>query len=637
MTITTRSKRVSAFGANTRSTPASVGPGSYAPEATITSFKDVSKNRPLFSGFAASEERNLNANKTTSAITPGPGAYIDGKDQPGSAKAPSNVFATKASRFAPTAPGSTIFLPSSVQDNPGPGAYMLRSSTSPPQLPGNNNQLHELDGRNNKFVTLKPSAPAIPKKEQSYGYLQVGSELRAQMPPPGAAMYSGIGQDTVGPAAPYNTHRAAWNDKKNVAPSLKSTVKREVWEANAPHISVPGPGHYGDDAGAATGEPFGKKKGRGKQERQSAVFASKVPILPTSKPTTHFDPEKDLEIHAKESRLRYQLERQRTNVLKAKMEAFGSTTGRVELSSQINAPYSHPSFIMTPGPGMYVDSNNASHHRGRHRKKHAVRGDASLGFSSTTERYCLSKPSSANVAAPGPGTYKSETPRSLDQSVKAKLSVGRHSVFGTTSERHVWEHLEKRVDIADVLTPGPGAYDSHTSAAHAGHVPHATTSAAFKSNSSRFMRHANHPHVHCVGGDVGPGVGQYDVVDPLTMGKPLAASLSSPPTSARAPFLSTCERQVFDTRGAQDLPGPGTYATTTDDDAMHLGSATKPVISFTRMNEIRASIGHEARFFRVKPTVPETVGPGAYTIPGTVGSKSFNVTMAAALPTHRRR
>ncbi|KAF1323381.1 hypothetical protein FI667_g10530, partial [Globisporangium splendens] len=251
MAITTRSKRVSVFGTNTRSTPASVGPGSYAPETTITSFKDVGKNRPLFSGFAASEERNLNANKTTSAITPDPGAYIDGKDHQSSVKAPSNVFATKASSFAPSAPGSTIFLPSSIQNNPGPGACTLRSSTSPPRLSSNNNQLHELDGRNNK--------------------------------------------------------------------SARSSARSR-------------------------------------------------------------------------------------------------------------------------------------------RKKHAVRGDASLGFSSATERYCLSKPSSAKVAALGLGAYKSEIPRSLNQPVKTKLSVGRHGVFGTTSERHVWEHLEKRVDVADVLTPAPGTY-----------------------------------------------------------------------------------------------------------------------------------------------------------------------------------
>lgn len=88
MTITTRSKRVSLFSST--HTPAAVGPGSYAPETT--SFSDTS--RPQFSGFAASQKRDLNANKTTSAITPGPGAYISEDDRLAT-KAPSNAFATK--------------------------------------------------------------------------------------------------------------------------------------------------------------------------------------------------------------------------------------------------------------------------------------------------------------------------------------------------------------------------------------------------------------------------------------------------------------------------------------------------------------------------------------------------------------
>lgn len=67
MTITTRSKRVSAFG--NAHTPAAVGPGSYATEALGSNFKSAS--RPHFSGFVTSEKRNLNENKTTSAMTPG--------------------------------------------------------------------------------------------------------------------------------------------------------------------------------------------------------------------------------------------------------------------------------------------------------------------------------------------------------------------------------------------------------------------------------------------------------------------------------------------------------------------------------------------------------------------------------------
>lgn len=539
----------------------------------------------------------------------------------------------QTARFAPSAPGSTIFLASSVQDNPGPGSYLRSSvSTSAPS----SNQLQEVDGRTiNKFAHfVKPSVPAIPKKEQSYGYLQVGSELKPQQQPP--TIYSGVGQDTVGPAA-YNAHHEIWNEKKNVASSLRSTVKREVWEANAQRASVPGPGHYYEEPALNDATSTGKGSGlRGrkksvKHERQSAVFASKVPILPDPKPATQYDPERDLELNAKEARLRYQLERQKTNVMKAKIEAFGSTTGRVELTSQLSAPFSNPTYTLTPGPGMYSDRTRSLRGQKKHRTPSGPsfssgghRRDDSMGFSSATERDCLSKPK--KPTAPGPGAYRNETPRSLHHTVKSKLGIGRNGVFGTTSERRVWEQLERLED--DELTPGPGAYEKPVET-HAGHFPLAANSAAFKSSSHRFTKRSNPhatPHVHCVGDHVAPAVGQYDIPQSLVLGSDTGNGIpGSPPVSARgatagAGFLSKSERAVFDTKDARDLPGPGAYTEGAPKSALH-----------TRLHEVRSSIGNEERF-RVKPTVPENVGPGAYSIPGTVGFKSFNVTMTPATP-----
>lgn len=92
MTITTRSKRVSPFAAagnRHHATPAAVGPGAYSPEKALTSFPNAVNadddgggagggltgsrvaTRPLFSGFATSEKRHMNENRTTSAYTPG--------------------------------------------------------------------------------------------------------------------------------------------------------------------------------------------------------------------------------------------------------------------------------------------------------------------------------------------------------------------------------------------------------------------------------------------------------------------------------------------------------------------------------------------------------------------------------------
>lgn len=610
MTITTRSKRVSPFDVTL--TPAAVGPGAYAPEKSVTSFK--SEMRPLYSGFAASEKRDLNANKTTSATTPGPGAYIATSGQPDSPTATSNVFATKISRFAPSAPGSTIYRPSSIQDNPGPGAY-----TIDPTPPRPKSSPRHVTSNQHEPIQYRASVPTIPTKAQSFGYVNdpVNGDLKLQ--PQSATVYSGIGQDTVGPAA-YNSHATIWNEKKNVAPSLRSTVKREVWEdATTPRRAFPGPGQY-DPAAAGR---------RRTQAKPSAVFASRVPILPNPKRTEHYDPERELELLAKDQR--YQ---PRAKPM-SKVEAFGSTSQRTDLANQISAPFSSPSFTATPGPGMYAarsPSNFASFHGGNlKRSTHHARGSSyrdghHIGFTSATERHCLSKakPSSS----PGPGAYKSETPRTVERAIKSKSTVGRFGVFGSTSERHVWECLETAE--RDELTPGPGAYD-HSVDPTGGHFPMLVNSAAFKSSSSRFAKRSNPhapPHVQCVGDTTAPAVGQYNLSSLLRGGGDGGGggvagedTTQPPPTqlhSPRTPFLSTAERSVFDAKEATLLPGPGQYA----DEGQ---AGPRPQV-LTRSLGVRATLSNEERF-RVTPRVPDHVGPGAYSIQGTVGTRSFNVTM----------
>ncbi|KAL7993117.1 hypothetical protein Plhal703r1_c80g0173631 [Plasmopara halstedii] len=123
-----------------------------------------------------------------------------------------------------------------------------------------------------------------------------------------------------------------------------------------------------------------------------------------------------------------------------------------------------------------------------------------MGFSCATERPCLAY--MKTLAAPGPGTYKCETPRSLNQTVKLKLGIGRNGVFGTTSERKIWGE--------EACTPGPGAYSEFGSF----DTKHYLNSAAFKSASVRFYKEciaSCPPHIHCVGDHVSPAVGQYNV------------------------------------------------------------------------------------------------------------------------------
>ncbi|ETN04294.1 hypothetical protein PPTG_14989 [Phytophthora nicotianae INRA-310] len=506
-------------------------------------------------------------------------------------------------------------------DNPGPGSY-LRPSSSPPS---NNQREHQ--GLRKFAHLIKPSVPTIPQRQQSYGYVQVGVELQRQSAP--EKIYSGVGHDTVGPAA-YSRHNSIWNEKKNGAPSLKSTAKREVWEENKRLTSLPGPGQYNTNSVpeitvVTTPLPaksipegqrprIGARRSQHRGTRQSAVFASKVPILQAPKPVGVYDPEREQELLAKEERAeRYRQEHNKLGGYGTKTEAFGSTTGRTELTSHITTPFSNPSYTTTPGPGRYgtARSNPSSKQLGRKTSgvlipHHRAEG---IGFSCATERPCLAP--TKTPSAPGPGAYRSETPRSLNQNVRGKLCIGRNGVFGTTSERQVWS--------GDEFTPGPGAY----SEAGSFDTRHYLNSAAFKSGSTRFAKNAlphAPPHVHCVGDQATPAVGQYNVskgFSAVASSVPEVASASDAAEflSPRVPFLSTQERSVFDTKDVCDLPGPGAYKDNVDDTG-----------AYTRSRDLRLTVGNEARF-RVKPTVPVTVGPGAYSIPGTVGTKSFNVTM----------
>ena len=68
-------------------------------------------------------------------LNPGPGSYAaeNLKLVKTPAENPSNSFITKIDRFAPTAPGSSVFKQSTYVDNPGPGTYTI--SAMKPQRP----------------------------------------------------------------------------------------------------------------------------------------------------------------------------------------------------------------------------------------------------------------------------------------------------------------------------------------------------------------------------------------------------------------------------------------------------------------------------------------------------------------------
>ena len=116
MSIPWRAARKPLFG-KSEDTP---GPDAYEPHFARP------KSTPPYVAFHTTSNRS---DITTSVSGAGvaPGSYTlkssvrveVGKDK-------SNSFRSKSSRFAPTAPGSSVYRPSTILENPGPGIITLQ-------------------------------------------------------------------------------------------------------------------------------------------------------------------------------------------------------------------------------------------------------------------------------------------------------------------------------------------------------------------------------------------------------------------------------------------------------------------------------------------------------------------------------
>jgi hypothetical protein len=203
MSMSVRSHRQTSM--EQASTPAAVGPGAYTGH-------DRKVVAPSYAAFSSTNERNMSSNEGTSSMTPGPGAYSKSHSDVKDSRRKSNAFSTKVSRFAPSAPGSTVFLPSSIEHNPGPGQYTggqqigAKVKASDASMRAHQSRLRQNESKSNTLLNIGKSGnsvPSVPRPEQSYGYQEQGQARHLVRQPPPNESYSGLGQDTVGPAA-YN-------------------------------------------------------------------------------------------------------------------------------------------------------------------------------------------------------------------------------------------------------------------------------------------------------------------------------------------------------------------------------------------------------------------------------------------------
>lgn len=419
--------------------------------------------------------------------------------------------------------------------------------------------------------------PSIPRLEQSYGYDDKDGGLQPHMAPKGS--YTGLGQDTIGPA--YYEPTPLTNQ---IGPLLQSNVSRELFDI----IEVPGPAKY---------DPH-KRTVRRVRKRPSSSFASGVPML--------HDPVL-IEMSKRPGPGRYKPQ-QKSEVFYDGPDSFKSTAARnTDIQSQIlSTPLVAPTHHANPGPADY-ETNVSSFKIDTQQ----TLTDVEIAFGSSDARYCLSETRTDYDA--GPGDTHEDTDKmfgALGHKLLDKLRLGSKGVFGTTNARF---KPGTKVDGSKILeTPGVGSL-----ALKKPQFQRVRASGMFKSRSSRMPRVSTNlpPDFVKVGTVKVPGPGEYDLREetvPKTGVKGFGQVFRFP------------TKQIFFGENFKNVPGPCRYRK--DHDSMRKATtrkrrSIKPNRSFGS-SSTRA--GHNS--YLIKPQYSSKVGPGAYSSSrNTMIKKSFNV------------
>jgi len=571
-----------------------VGPGTYSNTHNEPVKPAEEKGVP----FQSLQEKELNVNKATSAITPGPGAYIDQGELVKLGHGSSN-FTSRSKRMAPTAPGSSAFLPSTILQNPGPGTHDINTSWTTPRK--------EFPNKAPPVLEMTKTVPSIPQQKVAPG----ATDSRQADPDMSAIKmkYTGEKEDRVGPGeytvgGQQVTHPVAPSASRWAA----SASNRNLWEPSCkienelPPRLNPGPGSYNS------------RKPPDPESSKDATyqFASKTPMG-----------------HQKTTKTEapvpgpgaYQVDMYKDAGAKENNQ-FGSTVARGGWDRPLNQPFTDPYNRNVVGPGHYPEpkscfttprkENPVTDAAVNKNKFHGVHHPSQImalqevagplhAFCSTDIRPCNKK---QQQSTPAPGQYNNEDTLGFSMSavLKERATVGKKGVFGTTADRFHGSMLAPKDGI------DPGKYD------HADHDKHEDAPRSmFQSSSARFKAAPGSREVYAtmVGKKQTPGPADY-VTDKTV-------NYRSPFRHPRTDHLSfSSGKNRFDTKEIfcgqhYNLnPGPGDY------------EAPK------RAKSLQGAAKMKSR--RLPDSVTGTtkdVGPGSYNIEGTMLKKTFNVSTEA--------
>jgi len=574
-----------------------VGPGTYSNTHNEPAPPHPEKGVP----FASLQEKELNHNKGTSAITPGPGAYVEpGEIVKAGADGTVN-FKSRAKRMAPTAPGSSAFLPSTILQNPGPGTHDINTSWTSPKK--------ERPDKAPPVLEMRQTVPSIPIQKVQPG----STDGRATDPDMSAVKvkYTGEGEDKVGPGEYTLGGEKVLHP---VAPSASrwaiSSSNRKLFEPSCaidnglPSRNNPGPGSYNS------------RKPPDPESSKDATFqfASKTPMgyqKVTKEKAAAPGPGAYMSDVSKE-------------IMNKDNNQFGSTVARGGWDRPLNQPFTDPYNRSVVGPGHYPEPKscfvtprkndtaatdaaiNKQKFHGVHHPNQIMALQEAAGplhaFCSTDIRPCNKK---VGQATPAPGQYNNEDSLgfSISAIVKERATVGKKGVFGTTADRFHGSQLAPKDGI------DPGKYDNDH-----GKYEEAPRS-MFQSQSARFNKNPpREVYATMVGKRQTPGPADY-VTDKTV-------NYRSPFRHPRTDHLSfSSGRNRFDTKEifcGQNYnlnPGPGDY------EASRRGRSL-PGAAKTQSQRLQRKDGGTAK----------DVGPGSYNIEGTMLKKTFNVSTEAPIP-----
>lgn len=607
-----------------------VAPGSYKSLAELAPpIKESS------APFQSLQEKVLNPIQGTARITPGPGTYVGQKlpetsgfmnDSLGISKV---AFKSATRRLAPSAPGSTVFKASTIEDNPGPGTYTMEVQSPKKELMGAKVPVLEVQEK---------KAPSIPIMRLLPGQ---DPETEAAKLDHAVLMSRHTGEpgDLPGPGdyEPKSTLLHKVPPQTVFHPSAK---QRQLWEPTVaidslmPPRENPGPGTYN----ALTGEIVEKlvKPGEAAHTYQFASkallhYQTETPVKKRAPGPGHYEVGlDDLGTVAKQIKDK--------SVAAGDSHRFGSMTDRIGWSRPVDMPFKDPyNRKHVPGPGHYPDQDlqfpvklqtpevEKALPPSMQKKLHGIHHPSLLlalqdaqgpmhAFHTTGVRPC-NKP--GDQTTPAPGEYRRENAQgaSMTSALTERAKIGRKGVFGTCADRFYGSPLNGKTGLPD---PGVDQTDGIGS-------PRANSEpkAVFQSQTPRFPQPAGPKEVlvTSVGKHETPGPGAFDVLK--------EPSYRSPFRVPRQEHLSFgvsqgrfAGKDIFDGQGPPaSNPGPGDY------------------VPPSRKNVVGAAKIQAKRGLDPKDLKPSEVGPGTYgqSIETTMLKKTFNVSTQAPITPHTKR